>query len=106
MSETFSASLKLSLDDQLSNPLLKLGEAFDKLQNNFNKADSEMGTLGKRMTAFATVPIMGWATFAAHKAGDVKVAFREMNEALEKAPREQLQGLEADLRKMSTQMPK
>lgn len=106
MAEQFSVSYLLTLVDKLSTPLIKVGSAFDELNRKFSSAGKLSADLGKKMSAFATVPIMGWAAYAAHEADKINIAFREMGHSLEDLPHEQLTQLKKDLLDMSTVMPR
>lgn len=106
MAEQFSVSYLLKLIDNISSPLAKVGNAFDEIDKKFNAAGKSAAGMGRSMTAFATLPIMGWATYASHEAGKVNVAFREMGQALEDLPADKLVALKTDLSAMSTVVPR
>jgi TP901 family phage tail tape measure protein len=106
MADQFSASILLKLIDNLSTPLLKVGSAFDELDKKFSSTSRLTMDLGKKMTTFATLPIMGWAAYAAHEASKTEIAFREMGHSLEALPEDSLKGLRKDLLDMSIQVPR
>lgn len=106
MAEQFSVSFLLKLIDNISTPLVKVGSAFDEIDRKFSAASKSTMDLGKKMTVFATLPIMGWAAYAGNESGKVNVAFREMGHSLEGLPKGQLDALKNDILSMTTILPR
>lgn len=106
MAEQFSVSFLLQLKDMLSTPLGKVGAAFDDLDKKFSAASGATMKMGKHMTAVATMPILGWAAFAGHEAGEVNRAFREMGHSLEGLSADQLAKLRTGLLDLSKEVPR
>lgn len=106
MAEQFGISFLLKLVDNLSSPLVKVGAAFDEIDKKFSSVGKTSRELGQKMSMFATLPIAGWATYAAHEAGKVGVAFREMGNSLVDLPADKLARLKTELLDMTTIVPR
>jgi TP901 family phage tail tape measure protein len=104
MAEQMGLSFIMSLIDNISSPLVKIGSAFDAMNQKYEGMGKGMREMGKRMSLSVTAPIVGWGGFAVHEGAKLEEAFLEVQDRFH-GTKEELKALQQGIISLSMASP-
>lgn len=104
MAEEFGLSVVLRLVDRLSGPMRRVEGTFANMQNAYRKHGQAMRDVGRSMSMFVTLPLVGLGTLATKTAVDFESAFTGVRKTVD-ATEEQFAELQKGFESLSTTIP-